>query len=131
MDIKYKIVEVHEQDHLIVVRYYSDDLPETELASAPEVDAKGIPVRCRTDVSISVPIPEPSDEELNKLILQYCPVVFFETMKKIKDPTIDTSMKKTKKKLNKEIKFNTDDLKANITPQILTDADVQKLLEKL
>lgn len=92
MIIKYKIVEVWPNDHLIVVRYYTDKITEQSLASIPELKQDGTPVRCRTDVSISVPIPEPSAEELEKLILRNAPIFSLETFEAVSDPLIDTSL---------------------------------------
>lgn len=92
MDIKYKIIELWPKDHLIVVRYYSEEFTELELMSSPQLKEDGTPVRCRTDVSISIPIPEPSKDELRNIIMRNCPLKFFETQKKIKDPLIDTTM---------------------------------------
>jgi len=138
MDIKYKIVEAYPQDHVIVVRYYTDTITELDLASSPEKDSNGKPIRCRTDVSISVPIPEPSEDELNKLIMLNCPITFFETQEKIKDPGIDTSMSLVKSKLNKEIVITSaefEKLKAPIlnssTTQVLTDEEIEKLIQSL
>jgi hypothetical protein len=92
MILKYKVVEVWPNDHLIVVRYYTDKLSEMELMSFPDLKEDGTPVRCRTDVSISVPIPEPTAEELEKLIISNAPIDGLKTLEMIKDPTVDTSL---------------------------------------
>lgn len=104
MDIKYKIIETFPEEHLIVVRYYTDSLPENDLASAPELNKNGSPVRCRTDIAITLPIPMPSDDEIEDIISKQCPTAFFELKEKIKDPSIDTTMSSIKKKMNKERK---------------------------
>lgn len=88
--IKYKIIEVYPDEQLIVVRYYSDTLPEKALASM--VDADGNMVRCRTDVSISLPIPTPNAADLDKLIMLNCPVGFFAMKQCVADPLVDTSL---------------------------------------
>ena len=130
MDIKYKIVEVHPKDHLIVVRFYTDTFTEESLVVQRKDD--GSIARCRTDISLSIPIPEPSEEDLHKLILSYCPVSFFETQEKIHNPEIDTSMSSLIAKLNQVNTISSDDVKDLVNPvKTLTDADVQQLLEQL
>ena len=136
MNIYYKIVEVWPQDHLIVVRYFTDTITENELASAPGTKPDGTPVRCRTDVSISIPIPEPTEEELKKIILFNCPVEFFKTQEKLKDPEIDTSMSSYQSQLN-VVKTTTleeiDALKIppESTPQDLTEEEINQLIQQL
>lgn len=135
MQIKYKIVEVHPQDHIIVARFYTDTMTEESLRSTPDSNGDGTPVRCRTDVSLSVPIPIPEEEELNKLILASCPVKFFETMEKINDPNIDTSMTTLLQKKNQEMVTDLDTIKNTITvpntKKDLTDSEIEELLSKL
>jgi hypothetical protein len=137
MNIQYKIVEVWPNDHAIVVRYYTDNLPETELLSSPELREDGTPVRCRTDVSITLPIPEPSEEELNKLIMLNCPLSFFEIQKKIKDPNINTSMSLSSSLLNKEKVATEAEIIELLKPPMpsenspLTDAEIEELIQKL
>lgn len=132
MDIKYKIIEVHPQDHVIVVRFYTDKFTEASLTMSDHKREDGTPARCRTDMSLSIPIPEPSEEELHKLILTYCPVSFFETQEKIKDPNIDTSMSSIAAKLNQVIVVNEEEIKNTVnTVKVLSDSDVQQLLEQL
>jgi hypothetical protein len=132
--IKYKIVEVWPADHSIVVRYYSESLTESELASQIVDDQI---IRCRTDVSITVPIPEPSEEELDKLIMQNCPLHFFEMKEKIKDPAIDTSMPLSMSLLNTVKETTSEDIKKATVVDItasratLTADEIQELLMKL
>ena len=92
MNLKYKVIEVWPDSHTIVVRYYTDKLSEIELTSFPDLKEDGTPVRCRTDVSISVPIPEPTAEQLEKLIISNAPIDGLKTLEMIKDPTVDTSL---------------------------------------
>lgn len=102
MILKYKVIEVWPNDHLIVVRYYTDKLSENELASWSELKEDGTPVRCRTDVSISVPIPEPTEQELEKIIIANAPINGLKTLEMIKDPLIDTTMITASSLLNVE-----------------------------
>ena len=90
MQIKYRIIEVHPDDQLIVVRFWSDITPEADLAT--EEDAVGNVLRCRTDTAISLPLPTPTGSDLDTLIMSCCPRPFFEMKEKIADPAIDTSL---------------------------------------
>ena len=80
MNIHYKIVEVWPDDHLIVARYWTDVLTEESLAFNEERAEDGTPIRCRTDISLSVPIPAPSAEEMDKFILNNAPLAFLKTL---------------------------------------------------
>lgn len=136
MHLKYKIVEVWPNDHTIVVRYYSDTLPESELMSAPGLREDGTPIRCRTDVSLSIPVPEPSEEELKKIILFNCPVGFFETQEKIKDPTVNTAMSVSTSLLNVEKTTTIEEINDLRTPPVvqeqpLTDTEIEQLIQNL
>ena len=137
MHIKYKIIEVYPNDHTIVARFYTDEMPETQLMSAPGLKDDGTPIRCRTDVSITLPVPEPSEEELKKLIMLNCPLGFFEMQEKIKDPTIDTSMSLSTLLLNVEKTMSAEEIVALTVPptpnlnKVLTDAEIEELIQKL
>jgi len=107
MKIKYKIIEMYPDDGTIVVRYFSDLLPEKQLISIPDLDEKDNPLRCRTDVSINIPLPLPKFKEIDSLIWMHCPIIFFETQAKIKDETIDTTLDTLKSKFKKDSKAKT------------------------
>jgi hypothetical protein len=84
MLIKYKIVELYEDDRTMVVRYYTDVLSEKDLESVPNPDDPNKPIRCKSDVSLSIPLPEPSAVELEKLILRNAPIAGLEVLEKLK-----------------------------------------------
>lgn len=84
MIIKYKIVELYENDRTMVVRYYTDILSEKDLESVPNPDDPTKPLRCKSDVSLSIPLPEPTQAELEKLILRNAPIAGLEVLEKIK-----------------------------------------------
>jgi hypothetical protein len=90
MDIKYKIIETFPEEHQVLVRFYSDQLPESQLVSAYNQD--GSPRRYRTDYLVTLPVPAPTGVDLEKFIMAYCPVGWFELKAKIADATIDTSL---------------------------------------
>lgn len=68
----------------MVVRYFTDLVSEDSLANHFEADGSiaraegGWPVRCRTDVSITV-YGEPSPEVVERVIASNAPVLFLET----------------------------------------------------
>jgi len=90
MQIKFKIVEVFPGEQLLVARFYSDVTTEEELAV--QKDSEGNILRCRTDMSISLPNPAPTGAELNKFIMMHCPVQFFEMKAAIVAGNADTSL---------------------------------------
>lgn len=100
MAIKYRIVEMNPDEHQIVVRYYSDELPESSLAS--QVDADGNMTRCRTDYALTLPVPMPEGVALERMIANACPRQFFEIKAAVLDQNIDTSMSAIAPLLNVE-----------------------------
>lgn len=89
MKIKYKIMETWPEEHLIVVRYYTDFLGESDLGG---IDKDGNYTRGRTDYSIQLPIPTPSEAEIIDLIKANAPKEWFEVKQKIADPEINTDL---------------------------------------
>lgn len=90
MTIKYKIVEVHPEQHCIVVRFYSDVVTEASLMT--QCDEAGAILRCRTDYNIDLPVPAPTGVALEKLISAQAPVAWLTTQESILDPLVDTSL---------------------------------------
>lgn len=91
-NLHYKIVEVWPNDHMIVVRYWTDDLSEEFLASDANRKEDGTPVRCRSDVALTLPIPAPTGSLLEELIVGSAPLEWLKTLEKVQSPDIDTSM---------------------------------------
>jgi hypothetical protein len=138
MIIRYKIVEVWPQDHLIVVRFWTDKISEEEIVYSR--DENGNITRCRSDVSISIPIPEPSEEELKKLILSKVPTDFLKTLEAVKDDTIDTSLSTATTLLNIESEISANAIVEMLQPapsqvdsevpiSSLTDEEIAAILE--
>jgi hypothetical protein len=143
MNIHYKIVELWPDDHLIVARYWTDNITEEMLASDANRKEDGTPVRCRSDVSINLPVPMPTDpDEIDKLIKTAGPVEWLKILEDVKNPDVDTSLtavvglvgvtKSTNKQEIEEIKSAI--LESAKIPQIetvkeLTDDDIQKLID--
>lgn len=94
MDIKYKIISVDENEHSMVVRFFTGTMTEEDLAL--EVNG-GEVTRARTDYNITVwPTPAPTGDELHEYIMRHAPLDFFALHDAIKDPGIDTSLTEAK-----------------------------------
>jgi hypothetical protein len=129
MNLHYKIVEVWPQDHLVVIRYWTDSLSEEFLASNDIRKEDGTPERCRSDVSVTLPIPAPTGKELEDLLISYAPIDWLKTMEKIQAPEIDTSMEEI---LKIKGAVNTVDIASRENPfGDLTDDDIQSMIDKL
>ena len=135
MNIHYKIVEVWPQDHLIVARFWTDILSEEFLASDSNRKEDGTPVRCRSDVSLTLPIPAPKGEDLEKLILGNVPIAWLQTLEDVHNPNIDTNLNElqdlvgmTKVKSLKEIQKI---VGSGSNTEQLSDADITALIEKI
>lgn len=89
MEIKYKIIEVNEETYSIVVRFYTDDVPESQLST---FEHKGKIIRASTDINLDLPHPPPTGADLEAYIMVRAPLQFLLTQKKVLDPNIDTSM---------------------------------------
>jgi hypothetical protein len=135
MNIHYKIVEVWPDDHLIVARYWTDVISEEFLASSDQRAEDGSPARCRTDVSLSVAIPAPSEEEMEKFILHNAPVYFLKTLEDVKNPEVDTSM--THILALKGKKFTTENAETILIKAFhggkeeLSEEEIQKLIDQV
>jgi hypothetical protein len=139
MNIHYKIAEVWPDDHLIVARYWTDKISEEFLASGPNRKEDGSPYRCRTDVSLTLPIPAPTGDDLDLIILKNCPIEFLKTLEAVVDPETDTSMKnilemlgKTNSKTREEVerKIGTSTNVPPISDQ-LSDEEIRDLISKV
>jgi len=72
--LKFKIVEINDLEHSVVVRFYTDKI--TEIMLATDI-LDGEIRRCRTDYNITLPIPAPVGDELNNFLLKFAPVDWF------------------------------------------------------
>jgi hypothetical protein len=129
MNLHYKIVEVWPQDHLVVIRYWTDVLSEEVLASNDIRKEDGTPERCRSDVSVTLPIPAPEGAELEKLLISYAPLEWLKTMEKIQAPEIDTSMEGIMKL--KDASFTVDISKLETQFDTMTDEQIQEMIDKI
>jgi hypothetical protein len=129
MNLHYKIVEVWPNDHLIVVRYWTDSVSEEFLAHPGERREDGSPWRCRSDVSITLPIPTPTDEKLEQIILRQAPIEWLKTLELIANPKVDTSMKETQQLIGKTFAKNVNDILQDGHSDF--DIDIKKLIDSL
>jgi hypothetical protein len=135
MNLHYKIVEVWPSDHLIVARYWTDVLSEEFLTSDSNRKEDGTPVRCRSDVSLTLPIPAPTGKDLEDFIVRQAPIEWLETLEKVQAPEIDTSMKDVQflvgvvnTKTSNEVKTIKE---GGSFSQALTDEEIQKMIAKI
>ena len=145
MNIHYKIVELWPDDHLVVVRYWTDNISELELASDDNRKEDGTPVRCRSDVSINLPVPMPTDpDEIDKLIKVAGPVGWLKMLEDVKNPNVDTSLSSliglvgvVKSTTKEEIAAITqENIDVRTIPEVetapeLSDDDIQKLIDSI
>lgn len=132
--INYKIVEVWPDSHSIVVRYWTDLISEEFLASDDQRNEQGNPIRCRSDVSITLPVPTPDGAELEKIILSNAPSNWLNLLQLVNDPNVDTSLDSvqsligvTNTKTIEDVQQNT----ASTPTDVLSDEEIQKMIEKL
>jgi len=128
MNIHYKIVEVWPSDHQIVVRYWTDVLSEEFLASDPNRKEDGTPVRCRSDVALTLAIPAPTGKELDGILVRNAPLEWLKTLEKVQAPDIDTSMTDILKLKDEQF---TATLSAVTPPDALSDDEIQQMIDKI
>ncbi len=95
MDVTFRIIEAHPDEHTIVARFSTACCPEESLVSQygdPDENGERPILRCRTDVAITLPIPAPTGQALTDYIAQFAPRGFFEVKEAVADPGVDTSL---------------------------------------
>lgn len=92
MSINYKILEIDESNRTMIVRYWTETISQEELRSSEESKEDGTPVRCRSDISINIPIPEPTAEELHKILMRNAPDIGLQTLEKMKTNDPETTL---------------------------------------
>lgn len=85
--------------HGLVVRYFTDEVTEMDLANSLNEDgsvklnADGYPLSTRTDVLMSIyDTPAPSQEEIEKRIMLNAPVDWLKLQEDIQNPNVDTKL---------------------------------------
>jgi hypothetical protein len=133
----------------MVVRYYTDEITEQDLATSYIVDENGnsilqtrtdgSPVRCQTDYNINIwKTPAPSENEIKEIITQSAPYDWFKLKIAIKNPDIDTSLSNVFPLLDREfvaiapqpVSLEIVDKQAG-TGVDLTEEEIEKLILQL
>ena len=133
MNIHYKIVELWPNDHLIVARYWTDNITEEMLASDSNRKEDGTPVRCRTDVSLNLPVPTPSIDEVDSIVKSNVPLQWLKMLEAKLNPEIDTEVEHLKALVNVKKTSTEQDmvLPPPILSKELSEDDIQKLIENI
>jgi hypothetical protein len=133
MNIHYKIVEVWPSDHLIVARYWTDVITEEYLNSSADDpnnrNPDGSIRRCRSDVSITLPVPTPTGKELEDIIIRNAPSYWLKTLEDVMDPFVDTSMNELLNIRGQTFKVEMEEPK--YYPPSISDQEIEKLIESL
>ena len=136
MNIHYKIVELWPDDHLIVARYWTDIITEEMLASDSNRKEDGTPVRCRTDVSLNLPVPTPGVDEIDAIIKQNVPLAWLKMLEAKKNPNIYTEVDNIKDLVNvKKTMSESDIILSDVSPftqsNELSENDIQNLIDNI
>lgn len=133
--INYKILQVHEKEQSIVVRYWTDFLTENDLAVDNEKNSDGSPVRCRCDYNLNVWDYIKTEEDLNKMIQNAAPIDWFKLQYRVKNPEIDNTINGTmsivKGLLNKVHVKEIENIQTQKNIDELTDDEVNQLIDQL
>jgi hypothetical protein len=112
------------------VRYWSDSVSEAFLASTEDRNENGDYLRCRSDVSITLPVPAPQGKELEDLIMTHAPKHWLKTLEDVANPNVDTSLSHIKEMVGKPFRKEVDLQPENFNSQVLSDDEIRKLIEK-
>lgn len=116
MKINYRIVRVDENEHSILVRYYTDIVTEEHLATPKtpsggfETTPEGYPVSCRTDYYFNIwETPSPSQERIIEIIENGAPRDWLYLQEQILNANVDTSLSAAKQIEKIERSFDVED----------------------
>lgn len=134
MNIHYRIVKVDPAAHGIVIRYFTDNVTEIDLANSfnedgsVKLNADGYPLSTRTDILMSIyDTPAPSQEELEKRIMLSAPVDWLKLQEDIANPNVDTKLKEIRNLTGETKAFTTDQLTSLKTSIIDTENSEQSV----
>ena len=130
-NLHYKIVEVWPNDHMVVVRYWTDDLSEEFLASDANRKEDGTPVRCRSDVALTLPIPAPTGGQLEELLVTNAPLEWLKTLEKVQSPDIDTSMSEIMEMKDNVKVVDVDAYRASKPEGTMSDQEIEEMINKI
>lgn len=139
MNLKFRIIDVNEEEGSVVVRYYTDTQTEDELASLFDEDGdiirteEGYPVRCRTDMNVNIfdlqNIDNLNLDSIKETLIRPTPLEWFELQEKIKDPNFETKFNNLKSEIGKTYEYTTEDVmkSRNVAMDQVSDSDLQIL----
>lgn len=149
MEIKFKIIEMHPDQHSMVVRYWTDLFSQDDLATSISYDADGnkiidrredgIPARCQTDVNINIwQVPAPSSNVIIQIANNSAPYDWFALKHAVADPTIDTGLANVALVMNTEyvaerpvIQVPAAEQQQTQTTETLTEDEITALINSL
>ena len=112
MKINYRILNVEEAQHSMVVRYWTDKVTEEMLAVDFEPNGKvrltrnGYPVRCITDYNLTFfENISPTEEEVEHYIMKNAPSAWLKLKEEVLDPNVKTNLQVVKDLINIEKSF--------------------------
>jgi hypothetical protein len=112
LNLKYRIVENHDEFYTFTVRYWADPLTEEDLRFSPNSFSDGSPERCKTDVSITITDEIQTEKDLHDKIANSAPIVLLKNEIRKKTTNLDDILKFVHSSMNKiyekEIKSSTD-----------------------
>ena len=132
MLMKYRIISLDHKENSAIIRFYTDTINEDFLASSFDINNNivrtdaGYPERCRTDVNITFYKTDSTEKEIDELIQSHAPVQW------LKLQTEDNkSLSELKVGKEKEFTYVAPTVEDNISDKVLTDEEIDKLLEQL
>jgi len=99
MEVNYRIISKDEENHSIVVRYFTDILTEDHLASSFDgagniiYDPRGYPRNCRSDYNYNLyNFNNPTEAQIDAFIKERTPWMWLQTMENLVNPSVNTSL---------------------------------------
>lgn len=113
MKINYKILNADKTNHSIVVRYWTENLNEDDLAiefnpngSIKLNEFDNSPIRCSTDYNITLyEYHDPSEEDIKTVIMDHAPIKWLQLKEEMKLNKNSKNLKSANKLINKEDSF--------------------------
>jgi hypothetical protein len=135
MKLKYRIISTDPFAHSFVVRYYSDEVTEDQLASSFLYDSNGkpydiartesgYPVSCHTELNLSPWKSEMTDEELEEQIISSAPIERLKIQKALIDNQ-PTAINRLHNRVGAEVDFE------YINVQEQTAEEIDRLLREV
>ena len=149
MEIKFKIIELHQDQHSMVVRYWTDLFSQDDLATSVSYDTNGnkiidrredgLPARCQTDMNINIwQVPAPDANVIIQIANNSAPYDWFALKHAVADPSVDTSLANVATVMNTEyvaerpiIQVPAAEAVQQQTTETLTEEEISALINSL